>query len=290
MNVTTFIQLLQQSGTILSPKQTRGLEDILDEYPFFQAARALHLKGLKNLDSYKYNDALKTTAAYTTDREVLFDYITSSEFSQHQIANSILGRTTKLEDKEIIAEEVVSNPKTNTILGETEAKSPLPQNIKDAEQILNPGLFENKEQPPTAKDGLNLGKPIPFSTQERHSFNEWLQLTSKKPIDRDSTAKKPSLKEKEKKFELLDKFIENRPKIIPKDDSTTKVDIKESLKLDQNQLMTETLAKVYLEQKKYKKAIQAFKILRLKYPEKSSFFADRIREVKLLQKENEKKR
>ena len=32
--------------------------------------------------------------------------------------------------------------------------------------------------------------------------------------------------------------------------------------------MTETLATVYLEQKKYKKAIQAFKILRLKYPEK----------------------
>ncbi len=51
--------------------------------------------------------------------------------------------------------------------------------------------------------------------------------------------------------------------------------------------MTETLAKVYLEQKKYKKALQAFKILSLKYPEKSGFFADQIRAVKKLQKENE---
>ena len=51
-------------------------------------------------------------------------------------------------------------------------------------------------------------------------------------------------------------------------------------------MMTETLARVYLEQKKYKKAMQAYKILSLKYPEKSGFFADRIKAVKKLQQEN----
>ena len=50
--------------------------------------------------------------------------------------------------------------------------------------------------------------------------------------------------------------------------------------------MTETLAKVYLEQKKYNKAMQAFEILILKYPEKSSFFADQINEIKNLQQNN----
>jgi hypothetical protein len=50
--------------------------------------------------------------------------------------------------------------------------------------------------------------------------------------------------------------------------------------------MTETLARVYLEQKNYKKAIQSYKILSLKYPEKSSFFADRIKEVEKIQQEN----
>jgi virulence-associated protein VapD len=44
--------------------------------------------------------------------------------------------------------------------------------------------------------------------------------------------------------------------------------------------MTETLARVYLEQKKYQKAIQAYEILILKYPEKSSFFADRISDIR----------
>jgi len=48
-------------------------------------------------------------------------------------------------------------------------------------------------------------------------------------------------------------------------------------------LMTETLAHVYVEQKKYKKAITAFTILSLKYPEKSSFFAHQIQAIKKLQ-------
>ncbi len=46
--------------------------------------------------------------------------------------------------------------------------------------------------------------------------------------------------------------------------------------------MTETLARIYLEQKNYDKAIQSYKILSLKYPEKSSFFADQIKAVKEL--------
>lgn len=50
--------------------------------------------------------------------------------------------------------------------------------------------------------------------------------------------------------------------------------------------MTETLARVYLEQKKYQKAIQAYEILILKYPEKSSFFADHISDIKILQQNN----
>jgi hypothetical protein len=51
-----------------------------------------------------------------------------------------------------------------------------------------------------------------------------------------------------------------------------------------SQLMTETLAKVYLEQKKFENAIQAYRILSLKYPEKSGFFADQIKRIEILQK------
>ena len=90
---------------------------------------------------------------------------------------------------------------------------------------------------------------------------------------------------RKKKLEIIDKFIETNPKIPPikKDtQSTTTIPIIE----DKNYLMTETLAKVYLEQKKYSKAIQAYQILILKYPEKSSFFATRIEDIKNLQQNN----
>ena len=48
--------------------------------------------------------------------------------------------------------------------------------------------------------------------------------------------------------------------------------------------MTETLAKVFVKQKKYDKALEAYQILGLKYPEKNSFFALRIKEIKKSQK------
>jgi hypothetical protein len=52
--------------------------------------------------------------------------------------------------------------------------------------------------------------------------------------------------------------------------------------------MTETLARIYLEQKNYEKAIQSYKILSLKYPEKSGFFADQIQAIKEIQEQNNK--
>lgn len=92
-----------------------------------------------------------------------------------------------------------------------------------------------------------------------------------------------------KNLDLIDRFIENNPKIPPikQDVSTSPLVSLEPVKpVDQSLLMTETLARVYLEQKKYQKAIQAYEILILKYPEKSSFFADRIIEIKNLKQNN----
>jgi len=295
MNVADFIHILQNANTILSPSQTRELEDIIEEYPYFQAARALHLKGLKNLDSYKYNNALKVTAAHTADRDVLFDYITSKEFIQNNIADTIAGRGAKLEDQEAVSEEIQPNPNAASMLTDAE-EAALPQNLGDAEQILNPELFESRKPevvPEKAGEeiketDLQLGKPLPFTKKEKHSFTEWLQLTSKGEEPENSQEDVMEELERKKKFELLDKFIANNPKIVPKENNP-KVNIKESTKINQNELMTETLAKVYLEQKKYKKAIQAFKILSLKYPEKSGFFADQIQAVKKLQQEKDKK-
>lgn len=51
---------------------------------------------------------------------------------------------------------------------------------------------------------------------------------------------------------------------------------------ESDDLITETLAMIYLKQKKYDRAIDAFKKLSLKYPEKSVYFAARIEEIEKL--------
>jgi hypothetical protein len=302
MNVSDFTYLLQHPEEVLSADQTGQLEEVLEDYPYFQAARALHLKGLRNLNSFKYNNALKVTAAHSADRDILFDFITSEEFLQNAIADTISGKK-PLKDHEIISEEVVAVANESTSLIEASDDEPLPRSAKDADAILDPSLFKSKDPEVDLKlaadrkkseEKLGLGKPLPFTRKEKYSFGEWLQLTSLKAVKREpgkpadtesvSQGGRENLPSRKRRFELIDEFIEKNPKIVPKEDPVSRVDIKASLKLDKNELMTETLAKVYLEQKKYKKAIQAYKILSLKYPEKSGLFADRIQAVKNLQK------
>jgi heptaprenylglyceryl phosphate synthase len=77
---TSEITTLLNKPFFVNDKQTSALENVVQEFPYFQPARALYLKGLYNQNSFKYNYALKVTAAHTTDRSVLFDFITSDEF------------------------------------------------------------------------------------------------------------------------------------------------------------------------------------------------------------------
>ena len=288
MKVTDFTYLLQHPEKVVDPIQTKHLEDIVKEYPYFQTAKALHLKGLKNLNSYKYNKVLKNTAAYTADRDVLFDYITSKDFLQTDFDKA---------PEALVKEQI----KAERNIIEESIDKPLPQDEKDADQILDPELFKSKNPEEEESKTLKLGEPLSFDANEKYSFSEWLSLASNKPLERKennteqkpedpqspnkekSVRRNPSLKQK---FERIDKFIAENPKIVPQEKLQQKIDVSASVKIDKNELMTETLARVYLEQKKYKKAIQAYKILSLKYPEKSGFFADRIRAVEKLQKEN----
>src|SRR5690554_8165359 len=79
MTTTDFTYLLNHPETI-TEKQVMELEVILVEFPYFQSAAAVRLKGLYNQNSFRYNLELKKLASQTTDRTVLFDFITSESF------------------------------------------------------------------------------------------------------------------------------------------------------------------------------------------------------------------
>ncbi|APG65201.1 hypothetical protein LPB136_07515 [Tenacibaculum todarodis] len=233
MNKDKYIQILSNPH-LIQQEETTELKKVIDEFPYFQSARSLYLKALNNHKSFKYNNELKITAAYTTDRTVLFDFITSTIFEEEEKST-----------KEAILHQQLAEE--------------IPQ------EVLN------------IEEELSIGKPFSFTQNESHSFNQWLQLSVKKPIIR--TPEKPKT---EDKISIIEKFIQNSPKI-----SRVKKGTISEIKVDKNEqpslLMTETLAKVYLEQKKYGNAIKAYEILSLKYPEKSGFFADQIKRIQILQ-------
>ena len=93
----------------------------------------------------------------------------------------------------------------------------------------------------------------------------------------------------ESKIKAIDSFLEKNPKIFKreeKDEEDNFVNLASDNKFSKSELMTETLAKIYVKQKKIKKALYAYKILSLKYPEKSGLFANQIK--KLQKKQNNK--
>ena len=383
MNLSEYTYLLNNPNAV-NEKQAKALETVVDSFPYFQSARALYLKALYNQDSYKYNFALKQTAAHSTDRSILFDFITSDEFTIiekdiyeqklallmdievvdseiHEIKEVIektdeintaevslipVKPTIEFESSDIDFVKLENNPISDEISEEIKLTEIIPTKIDVIEPIsteeapfietlseskieeddVNDGLIsttvqevaaetisaeavlidENSFETPTEevipeiKEKLELGKPITFSQNEKHSFEEWLQLASFKPIERivekketflnrnsspQEEKKQENTTKKLKKLEIIDKFIETNPKITPGREAAES-QLKPLETVDTSHLMTETLARVYLEQKKYSKAIQAYEILILKYPEKSIFFADRIKDIKILQQNN----
>ncbi len=294
MNTKDYIQLLNKPYS-LNEKQVAGLERILGEFPFLQSARAVYLKGLYNQDSFRYNTELKKTAAHTTDRSVLFDYITSEQFQSVQ--KKFFDEQERVVAEISVTEAEVAAPTVANTLEEsikkiiTEAEPGPETTIKKAPEVILPEEPAQLEKILEAEEHLTIGKPLEFNESERHSFAEWLQLSKLAPITReeetpaDTESTGPENGMLAKKLELIDKFIETKPKIEPAKTIPAPANIQRSVE-DNSSYMTETLARVYLEQKKYSKAIQAYEILILKYPEKSVFFADRISDIKTLQQNN----
>lgn len=94
------------------------------------------------------------------------------------------------------------------------------------------------------------------------------------------------------KLPVIEKFIEENPSISPIKETEEKDDFYKKL-LNKGQKnksfehpVTETLAQLYIEQNKWDKAIMAYEELRLKFPEKSSYFADQIQKIQQLKNSN----
>lgn len=309
------------------PKIDRIENSILSSIKVSETPSITEPESIITIEEHKFDriensilSSIKESEAATTEQSAKAEEIKAEPIIEEPILNSV----EEEEDDSVIEEMIIPEFKMNSVersilssIKEAETKKPeepkeaIQEVIKaeDREEDKEEEIREENEEPieeiieeeepnepaKTAAEHLEIGKPLDFSLSEKHSFQEWLQLSRTEPIDRsnelspEEQAKIEAAKEEErqKKAEIIDKFIETNPKISPIKPGTSAPAVQIETTIEDNSyLMTETLARVYLEQKKYTKAIQAYEILILKYPEKITFFADRISDIKILQQNN----
>jgi len=118
---------------------------------------------------------------------------------------------------------------------------------------------------------ITTKKPLNFDKNENYSFSEWLNVVSIKKIDRTDK-------------NLVNNFLQKENLNLKQKKETffKATDVARLSIIEDTNLVTPTLARVYLEQEHYEKAITTYKKLILKYPKKSSFFAGQIKLIRKL--------
>jgi hypothetical protein len=234
-----------------------ALEGILQRYPYFQGLRAALLWHYKHHKPWLFAHALSVTAAHTSDRGRLYDYLHQS--------------WPEPEPGELITEDEAAAEALTTA-----GQAPSPQEMDEAPSGTFEAATEEKMTEETSASPTAEAEKTPPAAL---SYIEWVKYLQQKrePFKRPVSAKKAYQRQ------LIDRFLAESPKIKPRADQTYQPppEVMESIK-EPKSLMTETLAELYVKQKKYKKAIQAYEILKLKYPEKNRYFAARISEIKNL--------
>ena len=262
---------------------TGELEDLVIKFPYFHQAHLLLAKKYQQENSPKFDQQLQLAALYTQDRELLFNIF--SEAAPNDVRQQTRQRTTIP-----VVEEVTAVPEIPVV--EEEKPEEIVLAIQEVEEpVVTETVKENAAETEEVEE-----TPLQLSTS--HTFDYWLKAFNKESVivKQEPAAEEPTdedldnlikqnvsvdflhelVKEETQYSRGLDQFIEDQ--IQKHRQNEVKTPASESDLAAE--LITETMAKVYEMQKKYNKAIKAYEVLTLKFPEKSSLFAARINYLK----------
>lgn len=189
-------------------------------------------------------------------------------------------------EKEYLTEAV------NTVVEIELLQTELPSVTEEAKSV------GEEEAPLTIAPNFVLNNPVhaaaaasqqdaAFDKEVPHSFAEWLKYADQAALpENEKTTTKESTGTASKApdaNELIEKFIREEPKITrPKTEFYNPVNMAKQSVADDITFVSETLAKIYVLQGNYLKALHAYENLRLKYPEKRLYFAVQIKNLRKL--------
>ena len=313
MQAKEFINYIKNPNS-LEKDSVKDLQKLVNDFPYFQSAHLLLSLASKKWDASVYQKSLKKTAIVVTNRSHLFNLI-----QQFEISNTVIEDSDhqKLVVEEVL--EPIDSTKELNILKATElliensdseiSETEFQQKTKpNAEEVLENEIAKQVVSAIVEKQMFNLSDTqLVFNqNKEPENFTDWLRLIQKSnkqlsaenilDINTDNNTdiktrlekgkiitQESALNKKLKNLALIDKIIENSPgQIKIKDDQkfySPEHNAKESL-LENEHLVSETLAKIYALQGSVNKAVRAYEILSLKFPQKSAYFASLIQKLK----------
>ena len=313
MQAKEFINYIKNPNS-LEKNSVKELQKLVNDFPYFQSAHLLLSLASKKWDASVYQKSLKKTAIVVTNRSHLFNLI-----QQFEISNTVIEDSDhqKLVVEEVL--EPIDSTKELNILKATElliensdseiTETEFQQKTKpNAEEVLENEIAKQVVSAIVEKQMFNLSDTqLVFNqNKEPENFTDWLRLIQKSNkqlsaenildanTENNSDIKtrlekgkiinqESALNKKLKNLALIDKIIENSPgQIKIKDDQkfySPEHNAKESL-LENEHLVSETLAKIYALQGSVNKAVRAYEILSLKFPQKSAYFASLIQKLK----------
>ena len=226
-----------------------SLSSIVETYPYFTVAQVLLAIGYDLNEDKKASKQLRLAAAMAPDRNVL----------RHHIAES-KEKTTTID----LPDELGNENQQSTVNSQ--------QSLED---IVIPKIDLSKSQEELSREMMLLEEKRK-SLDELKSLIE-LRLVELRRENEESKNKENTLS----KTEIIDKFIAENPQISrPKQEFYDPMVVAQTSVLDKENIISETLATIYLNQGYVDKAISMYEKLSLKNPEKSVYFAELINKAK----------
>jgi hypothetical protein len=298
------IEKYMSDPRLLQASHVGELQDLVERFPYFQSARLLLSLAAHQWDPAVYQQTLKRTAISVASRSHFFDLIqkvntprVSEELIAEEVPSKekaaveekqIKGELDRLKAAEIAVEEMTA-PQDEPAAGsvehlEEEINKQVVAAFVEKEIIRTPDLHKHPqkhEEPGSFGDWLSFLKKN--NGQPYEQIEEEVQKAKVLDKEKQGVRIEEKQQRKQKNLAIIDKIIEKNPGLIrTKEDRkfyTADSSAKESL-LENEHLVTETLARIYALQGSPNKAIRAYEILSLKYPQKSAYFASLIQKLR----------